>query len=379
MTHYFIHQNDGTNYSLFEDYCFTGNVLMAKQLLETCTTNNYVIGEDLFRNICESDYIEMVKFLLSFKDTHLIFDIHIDNDFIEYYDCRYYNRNTIKYLLSDEIAVKCGYNDKLKKLNPFILLCLYCFVSDFQKIKELLETEIIDIHQYDEFLLTFAIESNDFEVIKFLMSLKDSHGKINIHIEDEYLFHHYYENGNLDAIKFLLSDEIQDEYGPIIYRTYNKDDTSLWSRHLRFHNEIIYYLLSPEIIKKHGANLNIRITDELFLDTVGSYCWRFDMVFINIVKLLCTFDDRYDFIVSQDTIKPIIYTNEQLMKRVQERTLIFKPMIQKIAQMPDRLKTWFLDIDELQKINNTFAHCKVEEIKEPLLLIICKLEHYEDI
>ena len=113
------------------------------------------------------------------------------------------------------------------------------------------------------------------------------------------------------------------------------------------HIEVVKYLIS---LKNEYGPIDIHFS--------GDYTFRLSCYYgqIEVVKYLCDICDSYDYSIDENTTKitPIILTNEQLIKRVHDRTHKVKNIICKLAQTPDRVTNWFFDVDTIKRLESSF-------------------------
>ena len=110
----------------------------------------------------------------------------------------------------------------------------------------------------------------------------------------------------------------------------------------------------------------------------NAFYWSCQNGHIEVVKYLCDICDIYDYSVDKTTkqITPIIMTNEELIKRVHNRTHKVKNIICKLAQTPDRVTKWFFDINTIKRLNDSFV---MYSESKSIIELVNELEYYEKI
>ncbi len=271
----------------------------------------------IFNHCCNHNLIKDLEFLLS-----------IENEVFSEYDT-FYNYTLSFFGINNKINIHINNEDIFKFACRFTNIDVINFLLSLEKTHGK-----IDIHNEDEYIFKLACLRGNLDIIKLLLSLEETHGQIKIHIDDEYLFRHACFNGNLEIIKLLLS--LEETHGKINIHKNNE-----YAFRFACHNgnmNVIIFLLSLE--KTHGK-INIHeIDNDAFL------CDYLELrkLLINLTddltdyKKLC---NEHKYMTHKNTTKILIQIKEN---KIEENKKIINMNIEN-CPICDISKKYFFDFD----------------------------------
>lgn len=298
------------NYSGYYDDQLSYCNLNTLQYLVSIEPKNVKLGfsSEFFRNACRKGQLDIVQWLISLDNKYCKIDIHEYMDLAFHETCKYGHIKVAKYLISLESThgkiniheTNCKHSD-----NPDDRESEFYHRMEFNKgaFYEALINNHIDILNYlfsledthgkiklkNDYFIKFCFQGN-IEMIKYLLSLEETHGKIDIHAESESgLRQMCFHNSNLDHVKYLFSLE----------KTHGKFDIHVLNENIfltlmnKNKIDVIKYLSSLE--DTHGK-INIHIKDDIVIKNICS-CETF-----NALVFLLELDYEYYY--------KYIYTNK---------------------------------------------------------------------
>jgi len=109
-----------------------------------------------------------------------------------------------------------------------------------------------DLHINNEHIIQWAVKNNNFEMLKYLISLEETHGKFNLYIKNEIIMELVAENNNFEMLKYLIS--LEETHGK--FDLHIKDEIIMECVAENNNFEMLKYLISLE--ETHGKfDLNI--------------------------------------------------------------------------------------------------------------------------
>jgi hypothetical protein len=251
-----------------------------------------------------------------------------------------------------------------------------CISNNLELAKQIISVDIdkqINIHYgyENEKLFIKICKLGYFDIIKYLVSLKEEYGKMKIHTFN-YAFHgscvfgdlnivtylislehEYYKidqytkenafaaSNNLDILKYLISLDTE-------YEKINIDTGTVYSAFemncMKQNLDNLKYLVSLSSKHEYGP-ININVIEKRYLK------YTFIEKPLHILEYLCNLDDKYEIIDSEI----VILTEEEIELKYKKRCIVRLETIKKKLLLkswhPTRFMEWCLDITDYLDIN----------------------------
>jgi hypothetical protein len=149
-----------------------------------------------------------------------------------------------------------------------------CKSGDIQTLRSL-DYSRFNTHAQDEYAFRYACENGHLDIVKFLLTLEPSHGRIDIYAKNEYAFRYACKNGHTNIVKFLLA--LEETHGQINIYTLSE---YTFRACINGQLDIVRILLTSERVNIHPyddcgfhkSNFHIKHT---LIQHEPNYDWKF--------------------------------------------------------------------------------------------------------
>jgi len=252
--------------------CCEGNINEVKNILDNNNINitSDMLNKVLLTNAYTNGFIEIVKYLIEYGNTHNInIDIHVfgDSPFID--ACRYGHIEIIKYLIEYGETHNNKINIHIRNDYAFIIACKRGYIEIVKYLIEYGEKINNQIQEYInyQFAMNYACEQGHLSIIEYLLEYLH---KNNIYILIKYLFTLACQYGRINVIKYLVEygeknndkmDILNTPCEPLLDILNKKSYTEslLYIKYLKLHNHI-----SLDIRRFYKYNKNMLISKYIY-------------------------------------------------------------------------------------------------------------------